>query len=396
MDLLCSRDLVEVLELPSPERNFDRGVHYISPETVVKCIELRTSRINISQIFRSGEKQLNILEIARRLKLSEQICNEIEKIYTPTKMLSRDDELYAPLYLDPSRILQQKKLRKLTRGDITLPAGSHLVATDALTEAGIHEYLSSLNCPSIVELKNMFFTAGTLYKRPRLYLHLERCDNSLKSVSESLSHVEMLSVIFQVLFTLAFMHSHGVYHNDMHLKNILLVRCEHLKVNNTELMSVSHLTYKIQRDGKEFIWNIPRERYFVKIADFGIASKWSLPILLSSDCATAGIDGSVPNFPSPAYDPLCFLRSVMMHSSEHASLACAILSDVMNKPRGESPAKFFGRYFSDNDRPYMSTLSSMGDISPVDVLQTRAFSQFLSERESVSAVNMGTIEDSSR
>jgi serine/threonine protein kinase len=383
MAKIIDTDLLDAMKLPLPEIEYEPGIHFIDETTVIKCVELTSTPLKISSTFRTGEQYLRVDEVVRRLRAKQgrdfpsDVAELTITLNSPSRLLWITDEIYAPLYMMPSRITREHVHRKLThRGNTVIPIGSHISCSHALTETAIHqivtEFIVKQENPHFVELKKLEFVPRNTKKRPKIQFTLSRCDRSLRGIASTLEEPEIACIIFQVLFALEFMHRKGLCHNDLHTKNVLLERYEHITWKDKKLSDEEFLFYQL--DDKTY--RIPRLRYCVRIADFELATSWADPILINSDTLAEGIDRSVPNFPSTSYDAFTFLRSLMRDT--HIELPSRLLSEIMNKPRLETPSVFFPRHFSDNDRPYMTTLSSsLGETRPIDILNSRNFSKYV-------------------
>lgn len=119
------------------------------------------------------------------------------------------------------------------------------------------------------------------------------------------------SVLIQTLFALAVLsRSYQIVHGDLHDDNIFLVHDPDMEWNGKRITDYDYYEYKI--DGKSIY--IPGIPLIVKIGDFGLAVKYSAPMVGNKTTMENGYDQYdgggpwLPNFFTPAYDTTFVVR----------------------------------------------------------------------------------------
>lgn len=128
---------------------------------------------------------------------------------------------------------------------------------------------------------------------------MERVDmNIYKYYSETTGWIEYLYYyVFQAMFALAAMNSIGITHYDMHMGNQMVKKYEGGK---------KYFRYKIK--GETYIF--PSTPYVLKVGDFGYATKWTEPKILSLELI-AGMKGET-NVYLPDIDVIRIINDYMI------------------------------------------------------------------------------------
>jgi serine/threonine protein kinase len=136
-------------------------------------------------------------------------------------------------------------------------------------------------------------------------------DTSVSSGADILSHMD--EIVIQIIHAIGvYQQNYQIVHGDLHLDNIFLdVVTEESTYQGKKLVDVEFFEYVI---GDRSIY-IPRPKYIVKIGDFGLACKYSTPIVANVITMTNGYsqkDGTpwIPNWYSRAYDILLVTREL--------------------------------------------------------------------------------------
>lgn len=154
------------------------------------------------------------------------------------------------------------------------------------------------------------------------YIFMEKISRTLKSIiSESISEEDMASIIIQVTFAIGMMGTLGVSHNDLHTDNIFLDEIVEGYTYNNSILS--------ECDAFHYVYNtksiyFPRGKYIVKIGDFGLAGKFSVPIIIPMDLLKDRYNPPIPNWFSEKYDLSYFIRKFVSSTSYDSE----ILSNV--------------------------------------------------------------------
>lgn len=325
-----------------------KGINYINDTTIIKIYELTNDLRSFKKMFRSGETTLLIDEVLRRTKFEDYIKELVKKLNK--NEITSEDKIVVPVYLISTLLDRQKIYPKISKyGQISIPSGSHICECSIYTEIEIHRFLSILvtqeQIPHIAILHDWW------QKDMNMYLKIERYDHSLYRLLEELSKEDVISIIFQTLFTLEYINrKFSISHNDMHLKNIMLEKSDYITWKNIHISILDNICYIL--DGSIFV--LPKPKYFVRIIDFGCASKWSEPFILSKDIIERGIDGTIPNFPSQFYDPIFFLNC-LSKSIKHHKLIEDMFKDILDVSTKD--------IFDDNNRPKMKYLIQYNEVS---------------------------------
>lgn len=131
------------------------------------------------------------------------------------------------------------------------------------------EYLIMKMCEKF-NSQNFAKTYGFEIKGGRHVLYNKFEGNGFGDVD--LSARDMNIVMIQILHALYLMHNVGIVHNDLHIRNILLLQAEH--DNNIKFCSYEFDDFTIYIPAKNL-------NYIVKICDFGISMKYTEPVVLS-------------------------------------------------------------------------------------------------------------------
>ena len=119
------------------------------------------------------------------------------------------------------------------------------------------------------------------------YLVAEYGGASLSEQRKSLGEDDVLSIMFQVLWTLRCFQDVGLMHNDLHIGNVLLMR--------RPMMSGrwSDMNYRMDdRRGNVWKFTLPAPTYMAKIFDFDRSSKVATPYSSCKRANTSVADGS--------------------------------------------------------------------------------------------------------
>ena len=120
---------------------------------------------------------------------------------------------------------------------------------------------------------------------------------------------EVLGIILQVICSINKFHSKKISHNDLHGKNIFIEKItEDMVYEGKQIASDPYIYYEINGH----IIKAPRQRYLIKIGDWGLACKYSSPQVLNYNIMSGKMSIKIPNFFIPAYDLMYCFRFLLM------------------------------------------------------------------------------------
>lgn len=210
---------------------------------------------------------------------------------------------------------------------ITIKKGAYLCKEKLFSEYPISVYVGTLyrngNCINFINTYAMIMCPETYGKRGIYtkqffeYIFMDRVDNQLYDFQKCLkigdsNFIEKETLIeniyIQVMFAIsAYQHYFKISHNDLSVDNILIDNVRSDTIFNDQIFSDADW-YHYEFMGKNIY--IPAIGMIAKIVDFGIAIKYSDPVIGSVDVFTTGLDlGAGPNIPNkfiPAKDSLYF------------------------------------------------------------------------------------------
>lgn len=149
----------------------------------------------------------------------------------------------------------------------------------AYRELRIFQALDSLKCPNFISLMDWFkirnspFTELATSKKNNqpqfLHLVMECAETTLFDL-KLLNISELRSILFQVLFTLHIaQRSLEFNHNDLHLKNILLVPLGNNKIQTHQAFQILEPNENELSNYTHYVWET--SKWLVKICDFGLS-----------------------------------------------------------------------------------------------------------------------------
>jgi len=210
--------------------------------------------------------------------------------------------------------------------DEVIPAGSYIceeaIYSEFLLSILVSKFTESKKVPFCVNFLKTFGFSSCIGRKGRdkgqhiNYIFMEKADDSLYSFRKELDRDDIISIVIQVIFAITcYQEIYSISHNDLHASNIFLKVIE----EGSEYYPYTHFHYKLH--GQDIIF--PRGRFLVKIGDFGIAVKWSAPIIgfrrVLADRDDRNPIDYVPNWYSRAYDILYSMNSISIVLGKRAA-----------------------------------------------------------------------------
>jgi len=262
---------------------------------------------------------------------------------------------------------------------VTFPAGSYICENSAFSE-----YLVGLLAGAFYE-KGMSinfihtFSFATCKKRDSThnYTFMQRIDGSINKLFPMNDPVDENAVAIQVLHAIATYQTLKISHNDLHFGNIMFERITPATMWKGErLVDYDFFEYII---GETSIY-IPRTRILVKIADFGLAVKYSEPMVGQEWVVRDGVYNSgygpwMPNKFSWSYDALVALSN-FWSQCKYNNFISRLFAHFLDMPYTATPytseiTKYQRALFNlEISRPVIGLIS---DVKPSDVLKDSRF-----------------------
>ena len=260
---------------------------------------------------------------------------------------------------------------------------------------------------------------GKFMKNVKEYVFMDKIDSTIKKLMENENGRNTNSPIFgkinfngkkyteldilciQTLSAISAMQQYGIVHGDLHLDNVFLeIVDKKTEYGNNFLLAADLWEYTIFGDTIV----IPKTTWIVKIGDFGLSVKYSLPIVgneitLRSGYwqtdATGNLDKNgpwLPNWFTTAYDVLYFLVNVYVAGGGTSFVQSLLkralgLSEKANNK--ELEAEIDVAFNKSNMRPRMTELNNYrSSANPRSIL----LSDIMEDFQGVPAKNVTSIE----
>lgn len=280
------------------------------------------------------------------------------------------------------------------KGKTVIPKGSSICEME-YSEYGISLLTGELfrdgTCINFLDVF-AFSACMSADKIPRQYTFMEQINSSLRKkigcIMEltrgakpfknlALKQRETLtnSVLIQILFTLAVLsRKYQIVHGDLHDDNVFLVYDPDLEWEGERIGDYDYYEYKI--DGTSIY--IPAIPLIVKIGDWGLAVKYSAPMIGNITTMENGFDqydhnGSwLPNFFTPAYDTT-FIVSIFKTQNPSNEFVRQIAAWVCGLKKGSKKSqldKAMENIMAGTGRPKIEELDGgkLGHVSPDAIL----------------------------
>lgn len=112
-----------------------------------------------------------------------------------------------------------------------------------------------------------------------IYILMEKMDGSMKTLMQKFPN-DFLPYFIQIVHTIGTYQYYGICHQDLHMENILYKKIDKItKFRGQYLHSAKWFHYRY----KSTNLYVPATKYIMKIIDFGLAVKWSEPMICNLD-----------------------------------------------------------------------------------------------------------------
>ena len=227
----------------------------------------------------------------------------------------------------------------------TYPKGSYLCSLVTQPEYVIlllcADLYNSGRCMNFIDVFG-FSTCPVLKKEPHVgssdhrlkdYIFMQRIDGDLEGLAKSnLTDTQRGiigdSIIGQILFSVAIMNRLlGVYHHDLHMKNIFLVKSwKHASLDERGISNkVKYVSYHV--DGTKVY--IPFAGYVVKIGDYGFATKFSNPVIGSKEHTIQSKYEMIPRWRDDAYDTMYSSLVIYILFGKYSKICCRVMIRIL-------------------------------------------------------------------
>ena len=358
---------------------------------------------NPERYVRKGEYYYSAIYRTKNIGCKLKKPNSVEEFYIVNHAPGEYDHL--PFKSRP----QEKKV--YTGKVFDIPKGSYVCENDTYIEYVIGllcaTLVSKLKCANFLDVFGFSMCSqSSKLITPKLfdYTFMERIDYPVidlyrkGKVTATESVVD--SIYIQTVFAICAMQRIlGVQHNDLHLGNVFLIDLRKvgwpIMYNGRDLRYVEYFEYEIDHT-KVYVKN---EGLLVKIGDFGLAAKYSSPII-----STKTFPFPIPNFRDDYYDFTYFTAMMFVMYGRKSKLISNIISSFFvptstplltireaHERASELFKKHGDEYFLPNRRPLLKPLQN-----PPSFYLTTYTSKFKLPKSvpSVRVVNLGKLEES--
>jgi hypothetical protein len=210
-----------------------------------------------------------------------------------------------------------------TPSSFIFPKGSYVCANASYSEYAIGKILSNTKLSNFLSVDSfsMCSDATTTFD----YTFMEKIDGTvydLKTKVKNLNAEMIESVLVQSLFAISFMNrKFMIQHNDLHLRNLGYKRIG----KKSKLLDFDYFSYLI--DGVRI--SFPNVGFLVKVFDFGLASKFSSPIIANSGVVDGKITNIIPMWRDDSYDLLTFMYSMYVHFHNISNLVTCLFAKLL-------------------------------------------------------------------
>jgi len=208
----------------------------------------------------------------------------------------------------------------------------------------------------------------------RQLMVMEKMQDEVENRLSEMSSDEIIQILFRIIYTLGILWKElKMVHGDVHLSNIFLTFVD--KEDGVD-------TYIVN----DTVFELPKLRFEIKLADYGFSSKWVSPKVLRTDIIYDEVE-DVPNFPTPIYDTLFLCQytrecvPTLYKSIDDTLFLCQYTREcvptlyksiddttegVINYIKKENNLK--PPFFDRNCRPYLCREMADAKTTPFDVL----------------------------
>ena len=244
----------------------------------------------------------------------------------PGRALKRGDVVHVPRMAIDCRMWEPFSYQSNVDGaTVDVPVGSLLCYNEVFSE-----FLISLLVARLLDSSGGVFCIGfprtlgfATCPQARLrsdnfvpiyeYVFMEKLSGTLRGLLGSFLdqpglHRMELPWLVQILGAICVYNNvYEISHNDLHADNVFFTEVRRdTEWNGHRLMDYDYLEYRL---GETSLY-VPRGDRVMKLGDWGLAAKFSAPMVMSQTVVADAYSGTVPNVYCPAYDVVVLLKWV--------------------------------------------------------------------------------------
>lgn len=351
---------------------------------VVKELEINVEEEYVSNEYFSYDKIPSLSPYATQLT-TEQIAEYLQDQFNPNifialnggpnVMYELDDKIFIPEFARNCLQHEKSQFKKIDspKEIIKIPANSYLCPNENYSEFMINLLVSetffySGSCINFIGVLDMI----TCTDKTKQYIFMEKIDTNFKiilSKEQSMTQNEFDGLMIQYFFAMACFQKFEIVHGDLHLENLFISEItDDMIWNGIKLSEVDYFEYEINGKSKYF----PKGKYIIKIGDWGLACKYSSPMILNYSVMNGNYKNWIPNFYSSSYDILVTLFHLTIKYSKFLDKYLYIAFKNVIKSQGEKNIeKILAEYFNFKIvRPIIKYLDDYG-IDPYSFLDNK-------------------------
>jgi serine/threonine protein kinase len=230
----------------------------------------------------------------------------------PNKMLTKNTIAFVPFFgkeclgIDKPIIFENNSDGTI----ITVPEKSYVCMntyTEYLISLLVSKFYREKECINFIDTF-AFATCESDKYNYKQYTFMQQIDSSLQTLQQQQKIEDIDNIIVQLLFAISLYQKLKISHNDLHTGNIFIEYTDKMIWNGKKVSDYDYLEYRI---GSKRLF-IKRGKYIVKIGDWGLACKYSEPMILQFSVMEAEYEVFIPNFYDSSYDvvyALGYIRS---------------------------------------------------------------------------------------
>jgi len=184
--------------------------------------------------------------------------------------------------------------------------------------------------------------------------------NTIDYQGKKYTELDILCV--QTLTAITAMQQYGIQHGDLHLDNVFLEKLGKTTQYDSNILANMPI-WKHEVFGKKIY--TPQTTWLVKIGDFGLSVKYSVPMVGNKETLTTGYDQNdgegpwIPNWFSSTYDALYFLNAA--YRANNSKFVRSLLGNALGLKSNATIQELKDEIsvaFNSNARPRMNTLNN--------------------------------------
>ena len=295
--------------------------------------------------------------------------------------IQKGDELYFPYYskmcLTKENYVEDPCVEE---GEKTLiPARSYICSDETYPEFVISSLCGNLFKNNVSANFFDIFGFATCPNKNMVsqYIFMEKIDMTLLELLENekdnFEPWTIAVLMIQVIHAIGvYQKNYKIQHTDLAAKNIFIESIKPTtKFCGKNVQTAKYFNYVIKDESgdksKDVSLYLPYIPWIVKIGDYGMAVKYSYPIVSSEDSIKGMADGDIPNWYTENYDILYFLGNMFYYGDDE--FFYKLSTNIFDANNEEEVSKVFNDLFSESGRPGLWSLGSVfKDITPRKLL----------------------------